>query len=114
MRACRFLELFLLQAVRSSPTRALAVSHGMSSAQLEGWVLKEGKINGWKKRWCVVGTEQVLFWGAQGGAGKPKDSVALDSVREVADDDGIIAIRTSTRNIHMNPIGTPTGGIAWS
>ena len=78
------------------------------SVRLAGWVLKEGKINGWKRRWCAIHDDSVVWWAKQGDSGKPKDSIALDSLSEVSQHDGVVAIRTPSRNIQMNPVGSPS------
>eukprot|EP00937_MAST-01D_sp_MAST-1D-sp2_P002351 g2351.t1 len=87
----------------------------LGPAGLEGWVLKEGKINGWKKRWCALHDARLVFFASQpapsakaSGKAAVKDSLSFAEVREVADEEGVLTIRTAGRNVRFNPIGEPS------
>jgi hypothetical protein len=86
-------------------------------AAIEGWMLKEGRLTGWQRRWFGLYGSKLVYWSSTDTSSKPKGAIDLETTQEVLDVDGVLVVHPNTgsggRVVRLNPVGDEPTRAEW-
>ena len=86
-------------------------------AAIEGWMLKEGRLTGWQRRWFGLYGSKLVYWSSTDVSSKPKGAIDLETTQEVLDVDGVLVVHPNTgsggRVVRLNPVGDEPTRAEW-